>query len=709
MNATQTPVLECKNVSISYFTRAGAVPAVYDFNLTVMPGEAVGIVGESGCGKSTVALAIMQYMGRNGAVTGGEIRFMGRDMRTMSQEELRKIRGSQISMVYQEPMASLNPSLLIRTQLTEVLVIHEGITEDAAYKRAVEVLDAVRLPDPNRIMSSYPHQLSGGQQQRVVIAMALLSNPKLLLLDEPTTALDVTVEAGVVELIKDISQRFGTSMIYISHNLGLILETCNRICVMYSGQAVEVGDVKQVFDHMRHPYTRGLFSSIPLPGADRFAHPLVPIRGQRPLLRDPAKVCTVGPSCDFFQAVRCDQPIPMLDIKGDPGHAARCVRYDEIDWKRYRPKGVEAEPIEPGPPVLQIKNMKKYYEIRDTSIAALVSGQKSRFVKANEKLDFEAREGETVAIVGESGCGKSTLAKVLMGLEESSGGEVLVNGLEVGHMPVRKRPSGLISSLQIVFQNPFETLNPSHSVGAQIARVLRKFGVAKNRDEAERQTYELLDMVKLPREFAQRKPRQLSGGQKQRIGIARAFGGEAAVVIADEPVSALDVSVQAAVTGLLTDIQRKKRTTLVFISHDLSVVRYLADRIVVMYLGHIMEQGTTEQVFSPPYHPYTEALLSAVPIADTSVTKKHIVLKGELPSPMNPPSGCPFQTRCPRKIGAICETEMPPNKDMGNGHMIMCHLPDDVLRSMEPVIKLGRHEPDPAHPLAADEADTAKH
>ena len=709
MNAAQTPVLECKDVSISYYTRAGAVPAVYDFNLTVMPGEAVGIVGESGCGKSTVALAIMQYMGRNGAITGGEIKFMGRDMRTMSQEELRKIRGSQISMVYQEPMASLNPSLLIRTQLTEVLVVHEGISEDAAYKRAVDVLDAVRLPDPNRIMNSYPHQLSGGQQQRVVIAMALLSNPKLLLLDEPTTALDVTVEAGVVELIKDISKRFGTSMIYISHNLGLILETCDRICVMYSGQAVEVGNVKQVFDHMRHPYTRGLFSSIPLPGADRFAHPLVPIRGQLPLPRDRPKGCTFGPRCDFFQAGRCDKPVPMIDIKGDPGHEARCVRYDEIDWKKYRPQGLVAEPIIPGPPVLQIKNMKKYYEIRDNSIAAMISGQKSRFVKANEKLDFEAREGETVAIVGESGCGKSTLAKVLMGLEESTGGEVLVNGLEVGHLPVRQRPAGLISSLQIVFQNPFETLNPSHSVGAQIARVLRKFGVAKNRDEAERKTYELLDMVKLPREFAQRKPRQLSGGQKQRIGIARAFGGEAAVVIADEPVSALDVSVQAAVTGLLTDIQRKKRTTLVFISHDLSVVRYLADRIVVMYLGHIMEQGTTDEVFSPPYHPYTEALLSAVPIADTSVTKKHIVLKGELPSPMNPPSGCPFQTRCPRKIGAICETEMPPNKDMGNGHMIMCHLPDDVLRSMEPVIKVGRHDSDPAHPLATDEANPAKH
>ncbi|CAN5445442.1 ABC transporter ATP-binding protein [soil metagenome] len=693
MSDAVTPVLECKNVSISYYTRAGEVPAVYDFNLTVNPGEAVGIVGESGCGKSTVALAIMQYMGKNGAITGGEIRFMGRDMRTMSEEELRRIRGSQIAMVYQEPMASLNPSLLIKTQLCEVPMIHEGISFDAAYKRAAEILDAVRLPDPKRIMNSYPHQLSGGQQQRAVIAMALLSNPKLLLLDEPTTALDVTVEAGVVELIKDISKRFGTSMIYISHNLGLILETCHRICVMYSGQAVELGSVKQVFDQMRHPYTRGLFSSIPLPGTDRYARPLVPIRGQLPLPRDRPKGCTFSPRCDFFQAGRCDKPIPMLDIKSDPGHEARCVRYDEIDWSAYKPKGVQMEPLEPGPPVLQIRNMKKYYEIRDNSIAAMFSGERSRYVKANEQLDFEAREAETVAIVGESGCGKSTFAKVLMGLEKTTGGELLVNGVDVGKIAVKDRTPGLISSLQIVFQNPFETLNPSHSVGSQIARVLKKFGVAKTHAEAEQRTYELLDLVKLPREFAFRKPRQLSGGQKQRIGIARAFGGNAAVVVADEPVSALDVSVQAAVTALLTDIQRKKRTTMVFISHDLSVVRYLADRIVVMYLGRIMEQGTTDEVFAPPYHPYTEALLSAVPIADTSVVKKHIVLKGELPSPMNPPPGCPFQTRCHRKIGVICETEMPPVKEFTPGHKILCHLPDDVLLAMEPVITLRKADP----------------
>ncbi|HEY7747909.1 MAG TPA: ABC transporter ATP-binding protein [Aestuariivirgaceae bacterium] len=686
---TTTPVLECKDLCISYYTRRGEVPAVVNFNLTVMPGEAVGLVGESGCGKSTVALAIMRHMGNNGAITGGSIKFLGRDITTLSDEELRSIRGSQIAMVYQEPMASLNPSMRAGDQLNEVLMIHQDMSEEKARQRSMALLSKVRLPDPERIMKAYPHQLSGGQQQRVLIAMALLSNPKLLLLDEPTTALDVTVEAGIIELIKDISREFGTSMIYISHNLGLILETCHRLTVMYSGVAVETGSVKQVFDKMRHPYTRGLFNSIPLPGTDRFARPLVPIRGQLPLPSERPHGCSFGPRCNYFQLGRCDKPIPMFAVKNDPGHETRCVRHEEIDWALSEDAGAAQEPMRIGVPVLEVTAMKKYYEIRDNSIAGMITGLRKRFVKANEKLDFTACEGETVAIVGESGCGKTTFAKVLMGLESATEGEVKIKGRDISKLSVQRRDPQLVGSLQLVFQNPFETLNPSHSVGAQVARVIKKFGVASNPDEIQRKMFEMFDLVKLPREFAFRKPRQLSGGQKQRIGIARAFGGKATVIVADEPVSALDVSVQAAITGVLTDIQRKKRTTMVFISHDLSVVRYLADRVIVMYLGHIMEQGTAEHVFAPPYHPYTEALLSAVPIADTSVKKKHIVLKGELPSPINPPTGCPFQTRCHRKLGVICETEMPPERDMGNGHKILCHLSDEVLRGMDPVIAFG--------------------
>ena len=689
-----TPILECENVCISYFTRAGEIPAVVDFNLKVMPGEAVGIVGESGCGKSTVALAIMQYLGKNGRIVDGSIRFMGRDLTTMSEEELRRLRGSKIAMVYQEPMASLNPSMTVAQQLMEVPLFHDDdCDEKQAYQRSLEMLENVRLPDPARIMEAFPHQISGGQQQRVVIAMALLSNPNLLLLDEPTTALDVTVEAGIVQLIKEISERFGTSMIYISHNLGLILETCDRITVMYSGEAVEEGSVEQVFDLMRHPYTKGLFNSIPLPGADKNARPLMPIPGQLPLPHERPVGCNFGPRCDFFREGVCDGgPIAMETVPEHQRHYTRCARFAEIDWQAEAELAATGAAANLGEVVLRVENMKKYYELRDTSLMAIISGKTSRTVKANEKLDFEAREAETVAIVGESGCGKSTFAKVMMGLETATEGHIYLDGKDLATTPVQKRKAQVVGHLQMVFQNPFDTLNPSHTVGGQIARVIRKFGVEQDPAKVKARVLELLDIVKLPRDFYKRRPRQLSGGQKQRVGIARAFAGNPRVVIADEPVSALDVSVQAAVSQLLMDIQRENRTTLVFISHDLSLVRYLADRVVVMYLGTIAEQGTTDEVFAPPYHPYTEALLSAVPIADTRIKKKEIVLQGDIPSAVNPPPGCPFQTRCPRKIGTICETEAPPVREFGPGHRIACHIDPAELEAMDPVITMPAKE-----------------
>ncbi len=693
-NGGDVPVLECRNLCISYFTRAGEIPAVVDFNMKLMPGEAQGIVGESGCGKSTVALAIMQYMGRNGRIVGGEIFFEGRDMRTMSEAELRELRGSRIAMVYQEPMASLNPAMRIGEQLAEVPIYHEGVSPEEAGERARKMLESVRLPEPDRIMNSYPHQISGGQQQRVVIAMALLSNPRLLLLDEPTTALDVTVEAGIVELIGEIAREFGTSMIYISHNLGLILETCDRITVMYSGEAVEVGTIKDVFDSMRHPYTKGLFGSIPLPGADKNAHPLVAIPGQLPLPHERPTGCYFGPRCDHFLAGTCDTGrLPMVPIAGDDEHYSRCARISGIDWDAAISGGTGGESAPSGDVVLKVDEMTKRYEIEEGAL--FLPGEK-KTVKANEKISFEAHEAETVAIVGESGCGKSTFAKVLMGLENATSGNVVLGNLELADLPVEKRSPDTIARLQMVFQNPFDTLNPSHTVGGQIARVIRKFGVETEEEKVQDRVLELLDIVKLPRDFAKRRPRQLSGGQKQRVGIARAFAGNPAVVIADEPVSALDVSVQAAVTELLMDIQRENRTTLLFISHDLSVVRYLADRIVVMYLGQIMEQGTTDEIFSPPYHPYTEALLSAVPIADTSVKKRHVVLSGEIPSASNPPPGCPFSTRCAYMIDGTCNVTPPPVKEMAPGHRILCHLPETRLAAMEPVIRLGDSDEDPA-------------
>jgi peptide/nickel transport system ATP-binding protein len=684
------PILEIENLSISFFTRLREIPAVMDFSVAVQPGEAVGLVGESGCGKSTVALGVMQDLGVNGRIVGGSIKFKGRDLNEMSDDELRDIRGNEIAMIYQEPMASLNPAMKIGKQLMEVPMIHEGVTKEEAHARALEVVTDVKLPDPERILKSYPHQLSGGQQQRIVIAMALMSKPALLILDEPTTALDVTVEAAVVDLVKDLGKKYGTSMLFISHNLGLVLETCDRICVMYSGEAVETGSIEGVFDKMRHPYTQALFRSIPLPGADKNARPLVAIPGNFPLPHERPNGCNFGPRCDYFEEGRCNAAeIAMSEIAGDARHASRCLKFAEIDWDAPIQAAKQFEKTEPGDVILKMDELKKYYEVAANALFG-GSGAK-KVVKANETLSFEAREGETLAIVGESGCGKSTFAKVLMGLETATDGQILLDGKNIEATAIEHRDTQTVADVQMVFQNPFDTLNPSMTVGRQIVRALEVFKYGSSDDERAQRMLELLDLVKLPRAFAERMPRQLSGGQKQRVGIARAFAGGARIVVADEPVSALDVSVQAAVTDLLMEIQRTEKTTLLFISHDLSIVRYLSDRVMVMYLGHVVEMGTTDQVFAPPYHPYTEALLSAVPIADTSIQKEHIVLEGDIPSAMNPPSGCPFQTRCRWKDkvgGGLCEREVPPIRTMANGHQLKCHLDQSVLDEMTPVIKL---------------------
>ena len=683
------PILEIEGLSISFFTRIREIPAVMDFSCTIQPGEAVGLVGESGCGKSTVALGVMQDLGVNGRIVGGSIKFKGRDLNLMSDEELRDIRGSEIAMIYQEPMASLNPAMKIGKQLMEVPIIHEGVSKEAAYARALEVVTDVKLPDPERILKSFPHQLSGGQQQRIVIAMALMSKPGLLILDEPTTALDVTVEAAVVELVKDLGKKYGTSMLFISHNLGLVLETCDRICVMYSGEAVETGRIEDVFDKMQHPYTQALFRSIPLPGADKNGRPLIAIPGNFPLPHERPNGCNFGPRCEYFEVDRCDQGYISMDIvPHGERHGSRCLRWGEIDWDASPELAETKVKTEPGKVVLKIENLKKYYEV---AANALFGSGNKKVVKANETLSFEARESETLAIVGESGCGKSTFAKVLMGLETATDGDILLEGKNIESISVENRDTKTVSDVQMVFQNPFDTLNPSMTVGSQIVRALELFKISENAAARHERMLELLDLVKLPREFADRMPRQLSGGQKQRVGIARAFAGDAKIVVADEPVSALDVSVQAAVTDLLMDIQREQKTTLLFISHDLSIVRYLSDRVLVMYLGHVVEMGSTEQVFQPPYHPYTEALLSAVPIADTSIEKKHIVLEGDIPSAMNPPSGCPFQTRCGWKSkvpGGLCESEVPKIRELADGHQIKCHLADDILDKMDAVIKI---------------------
>ena len=664
-----TPILECRQVSVCYDSRRGAVPAVVDFNLRLGPGEAHGLVGESGCGKSTIALAIMRHLGRTGRLAGGRILFQGRDLMTMSARELQSTRGASIAMVYQEPMASLNPSMTIAEQLVEVPVFHDGCARSEAHRRARAMLERVRMADGERIMRAYPHQLSGGQQQRIVIAMALLSHPRLLLLDEPTTALDVTVEAGIVDLIRRISAELGTSLLYISHNLGLVRSICDRVTVMYAGEAVEAGPVGPVFRGMRHPYTRGLLASIPVPTADKTTRRLQPIPGQLAAPRERPTGCSFGPRCSHFVPGRCDQGrIPMQEIA--PGHSSRCLRQEEIAWS-VPPAHAAAAPPGAGEVVLTVDRLDKRY------------GD----VQANDSLSFDARRGETVAIVGESGCGKSTFARILMGLTCATAGSIRFGDLELSQLPVTRRSARTRQELQMIFQNPFDTLNPSHTVGWQIGRVLRKFGVERKESRVRERVRELLELVKLPHEIAGHRPRQLSGGQKQRVGVARAFAGNPDLVVADEPVSALDVSVQAAVVDLLIDIQRRRGTTLLFISHDLSVVRHLADRVIVMYLGQIMEQGATLEVFSPPYHPYTEGLLAAVPVADPRISKRTVLLGEETPSASGPAAGCRFAARCSYRIVGTCDTQAPPVQEFSPGHRIACHLPRDRLLAMKPVFE----------------------
>jgi peptide/nickel transport system ATP-binding protein len=683
---SDTPLLELDNVSISYFGRGGEIPAVTGLSLTLREGESLGLVGESGCGKSTAAYSILRYLSGHGRVVSGAIRFRGRDIATLTEAELRRIRGSGIGMIYQEAMSALNPTMIVGDQLAEVAVFHRATDWAAARAEAAAALRDVRLPDIERIMSAYPHQLSGGQQQRVVIAMALLGRPALLLLDEPTTSLDVTVEAGIVELIASLRTQYQTALLFISHNLGLVAQVCDRVAVMYSGEIIEEGPVAEVFAAPRHPYTRGLIECVPLPYIDQRAQRLVAIPGQVSLPHERPDGCYFGPRCRHFRQSECGRDhIELTPLDAGSNRLVRCVRWRAVAAADEPHQTRETHAGDAGVAVT-VSNLSKDYAVDERSLWGVLSGGAKRRVKANQDLTFDVNQGQTLAIVGESGCGKSTFAKVLTGLESATSGEVRMGEIDLARLPVEQRRPELKSALQMVFQNPDETLNPSYTIGTQIGRVVRKLGHVRKRASVAARVHELLDLMRLPSVFAARLPRQLSGGQKQRVGIARAFAGNPALVVADEPVSALDVSVRAAITELLMDVQRKHGTTMVLISHDLGLVRYIADRVVVMYLGRTMEVGTVEQIFAPPYHPYTEALLSAIPVADPRVVRKRIVLSGELPSPLDPPQGCPFHTRCHRKLGRICEDTLPPDQQLPGGHRIACHIPAVELARIEPVM-----------------------
>jgi peptide/nickel transport system ATP-binding protein len=701
MTQKSSPVLKVEDLAVAYKVRGGEIEAVQNVSFEIRRGESHGIVGESGCGKSTVAWAIVNFLGANGYVKRGSIKFLGQDLVGKSPEELRKLRGDQIAMVFQDPMQALNPSMRLGDQMKEVLTVHRGISNEEAEARCIEMLERVYMPDAANVMRRYPHQISGGQQQRVVIAMALLNNPALLIMDDPTTALDVTVEAAVLDLIAELRREFDTAIMYITHNLGVVARVCNKVGVMYAGEMVERASVQRIFARPQHPYTQGLIRCIPTLGADKASSVLYPIPGRVPPPNNRPAGCIYGPRCDYAQQ-RCHDERPELRTLADSVQV-RCHFAEEIDPSEWLPAeaidlptATEKPADADAKPILELNELRKYYPVVGGSLKDVLGMGEKRYVKAVEGATFNVPKGSTLGIVGESGCGKSTLIKTIIGLEDSTSGNAEFMSFDITG-DLSERNMQLIQELQMVFQNPDSTMNPSYTVGQQIGRPMIRFGtVPKN--EVRSEVIKLLQSMRLGANYYDRLPRQLSGGEKQRVGIARALASRPDLVLCDEPVSALDVSVQAAILNLLLDVQQEHNTTMIFIAHDLSVVRFFSDSVAVMYLGQIMEIGPADAIYRPPYHPYTEALLSAVPIPDPTVKQKQIRLEGSVPSAVDPPSGCRFHTRCPRRQllpdnGAICAEEVPPWQEAGDGHRIFCHLPLDTLRSFDPVIESLAAEP----------------
>jgi peptide/nickel transport system ATP-binding protein len=612
----------------------------------------------------------MRYLPRNGRVTGGSIRVAGRDLLGMNDSDVRKLRASTVSMVYQNPGAALNPSIRVGDQVAEVFQIL-GVGGNEAKRRTQEILAKVQISDPARVARRYPHQLSGGMQQRAVIAMALAKDPTLLILDEPTTGLDATVEAEVLDLISALRREFGTSVLFISHNLAVIAKMCEHVGVLYAGRLVEEGPAQQVFDDPRHPYTVGLLRCLPRAGLRKDRDRLDTIPGFLPGLGAPLPACVFVDRCGLAQEI-CHTEEPPFHPVGH-GQASRChfwQRAHEVPRTTAPHAAAESKTdLARAPVVLQAQSMRKTFRQEGVEVRAL------------DDISFAIRQGETLGLVGESGSGKTTLARLLIGLTAPDPGSVVELDGKPLAAGVGGRENEQVRSIQIVFQNPDAALNRRFSARRTIGRALTKLLGMKGQ-ERETRLRDLAHSVRFDVRLLGARPAQLSGGLKQRVAIARAFAGEPRVVVCDEPTSALDVSVQAAILNLLADLQGEKGVTYLFISHDLGVVRYLSDRIAVLYLGRLMELGPAEAVFEPPHHPYTEALLSAVPAIDGG-TRTRIRLEGEIPSAANPPSGCVFHTRCPRKWGTICEQEDPPLKEVAPGHYMRCHIPIDELRRLQ--------------------------
>ena len=659
-------LLEVEDLHVHFESSRGIVRAVEGLSFEVGRGEVVAIVGESGSGKSVSALAIMRLLPRLTGRTRGRITFDGQSLLDLDDEEMRQLRGRDISMIFQEPMTSLNPLLTIGLQITEPLTIHMGMTDTKARARAVDLLSLVGLTDAEGRLEQYPHQFSGGMRQRVMIAIGLACNPKLVIADEPTTALDVTIQAQILELMKDLSRTLNIALIIITHNLGVVARYADRVIVMYAARMAEQAEAEAVFHQPRHPYTMGLLRSVPRLDRPRGLR-LETIEGLVPNLVDAPPGCRFAPRCPF-RIPKCDGEPPLYPT--DTGGVSRCHRHAEIAEGKIAwavtDAGLQQTAAQSTGAVLEVRGLTKHFPVR----AKL--GKKNAMVRAVEDVSFSIHPGETLGLVGESGCGKTTVGRLILRLDQPTRGEIFFEGTNMttasaGALKAIRR------KIQVIFQDPYSSLNPRMTVGQIVGEPLHVYKLAVNAKAAAARVAELLSQVGLRPELTERYPHQLSGGQRQRVGIARALSMEPSFIVCDEAVSALDVSIQGQIINLLEDLQRRLGIAYLFIAHDLAVVRHISMRVVVMYFGRIMEVADRDVIYREALHPYTKVLLDAAPVPDPTVEKARAprLIKGELPSHIAPPTGCVFNTRCPM-ASQECRETVPPLVEKRSGHYAAC-------------------------------------
>ena len=669
-------LLEVRDLRTYIYTRRGVVKAVDGASFSVRRGETLGIVGESGSGKSMTCLSILRLVPEpGGRIVGGEVIFDGEDLLAKSHDEMRRLRGARIAMILQDPMASLNPAITVGEQIAETLYLHRGLRGRALDERVLELLRQVRISDPERRVHAYPHQMSGGIRQRVAGAIAISCQPSLLIADEPTTSLDVTIQAQYLRLLKDIQRETNLALVFVTHDLGIVAKLCDRVAVMYAGRIVESGTTREIFNRPRHPYTIGLLNC--LPALRRGREPLMAIEGQPPDLASAPPGCTFAPRCPLAEP-RCEEARPSLRAI-EPEHLVACVRADEtgdrggplrravtssVAVALAPPPGELAE----GAVLLEARHVTKHFTLTRGAFLRRAAGT----VKAVDGVDFVLRRGETLGLVGESGCGKTTTARLVLCLERPTGGGIFFRGRDV-HGLRRGDLGDYRRAVQAVFQDPYSSLNPRLTIRTTVGEPLVETQPQLTKAEVEERIAASLERVGLRPRVANDYPHELSGGQRQRVALARALTTNPECILLDEAVSALDVSIRAQIMNLLREIQERLGVSYLFIAHDLAVVKYVNTRIGVMYLGKLVETAASEELYAHPLHPYTQVLLSNALPGHPDDTREEVILKGEVPSAFEPPAGCRFHPRCPHAL-PVCAAIEPLLKEQTAGHLVACHL-----------------------------------